>query len=148
MQSWMEVAYQQALQAQQLQEVPVGAVLVDSVSGTLLTKAHNLTENKQNVTAHAEMLVIQQASFIRNNKYLDGCDLYVTLEPCPMCAAALSFARIRRIYFGAYDVKSGALEHGPRLYQFSALHHKPEVIGGIMEQECGLLLSDFFKNLR
>src|SRR6185295_564259 len=129
-------------------EVPVGAVLVDSVSGEIIARACNRTERDHDATAHAEMLVLQQAGKKFKTPRLTECDLYVTLEPCPMCAAALSFARIRRVYYGAYDPKSGGVEHGPKIFDHPTCHHKPEVYGGIEEQACAGILKDFFKDKR
>ena len=129
-------------------EVPVGAVVVNGRTGEIVAKAFNRTEQANDATAHAEILVLRQGGKILGAPRLVDCDLYVTLEPCPMCAAAISFARIRRLYFGAYDPKSGGVEHGPRLYTHSSLHHVPEVYGGISERECGLILKDFFKDKR
>ena len=100
-------------------EVPVGAVLVDGASGEVLASNGNRTEQDNDPTAHAEMLVIRRAAALRGSPRLEGCDLYVTLEPCPMCATAISFARIRRLYFGAYDAKGGGVDHGPRIFEQS-----------------------------
>lgn len=129
-------------------EVPVGAVLVNGVSGEIVARGYNCTEQQNDPTAHAEILALRQGGKLLGAPRLPDCDLYVTLEPCPMCAAAISFARIRRLYFGAYDPKSGGVEHGPRLYSHATLHHTPEVYGGIHEGECGAILSDFFKTKR
>jgi tRNA(Arg) A34 adenosine deaminase TadA len=129
-------------------EVPVGAVLVDGASGTVLAAAGNRTEELADPTAHAEMLVLRQAAQARGAARLAQCDLYVTLEPCAMCAAAISFARIRRLYFGAYDPKGGAVEHGPRFFRQPTCHHRPEVYGGIAERRAGALLRDFFRERR
>ncbi len=140
----MELALHEARAAAELGEVPVGAVLVDSASGELLARAHNRVETLHDPTAHAEMLVIAAAARRLGLKRLTGADLHVTLEPCPMCAAAISLARLRRVYFGAYDPKSGGIEHGPRIFAQSSCHHRPEVIGGLDETRCGALLKDFF----
>ena len=128
-------------------EVPVGAVLV-SDKGEILARAGNLTEKLNDPTAHAEMLVIREGTKQRNSPRLSDCDLYVTLEPCAMCAAAISFARLRRVYFAAYDPKGGAIDHGPRFFTQPTCHHKPEVIGGIDEDAAKLLLKDFFNEKR
>ncbi|HIP09895.1 MAG TPA: nucleoside deaminase, partial [Rhodospirillales bacterium] len=110
--------------------------------------AGNQTKEFTDPTAHAELLVIQQGGRRLENTYLTGCDLYVTLEPCPMCAQAISFARIRRLYFGACDPKGGGVEHGARIFQQSTCHHHPEVYGGIEEKMCGALLRSFFDGKR
>jgi tRNA(Arg) A34 adenosine deaminase TadA len=140
----MELALHEARTAAELGEVPVGAVLVDSASGALLARAHNRVETLHDPTAHAEMLVISAAARRLGVKSLTAADLYVTLEPCPMCAAAISLARLRRVTFGAYDAKSGGIEHGPRIFEQSSCHHRPEVVGGVEETRCGALLRDFF----
>lgn len=129
-------------------EIPVGALLVHGSSGEIIARASNKTEENHDATAHAELLVLQAGGKHYGTPRLVECDLYVTLEPCPMCAAAISFARIRRLYFGAYDPKGGGVDHGPRIYSHSTCHHAPEVYGGIHEQECALLLKDFFKERR
>ena len=129
-------------------EIPVGAVIVDSATGQIIARGGNLTEAAHDPTAHAEMAVIQQACKIKATPRLPECDLYVTLEPCPMCAAAISFARLRRVYFGAYDPKGGGVDHGPKIFQQPTCHHRPEVYGGIHEQECAVLLKDFFRDRR
>ncbi len=140
----MELALHEAQAAAELGEVPVGAVLVDSVSGEVLARAHNRVEALHDPTAHAEMLAISAAARRLGHKRLIGADPHVTLEPCPMCAAAISLARLRRVTFGAYDPKSGGIEHGPRIFEQSSCHHRPEVVGGIEETRCGALLKDFF----
>ncbi len=129
-------------------EVPVGAVIVDGRSGAVLARRHNLTETRGDPTAHAEMLAIRAAARALGAPRLEGCDIYVTLEPCPMCAAAISFARLRRLYFGAPDPKGGGVEHGPRVFDQPTCHHRPEVIGGLRESECAALLRDFFRARR
>jgi tRNA(adenine34) deaminase len=129
-------------------EVPVGAVIVDSVTGEIVAVAHNETEERKDPTAHAELLVIRKACAQVDEGRLVNCDIYVTLEPCPMCAQAISFARLRRLYFGAYDLKGGGVNHGARIFNASSCHHKPEVIGGIEEQACAKLLKDFFETKR
>jgi tRNA(adenine34) deaminase len=147
MPSPMELALEQAGRAVARGEVPVGAVLVDA-AGQVLAAAGNEVESRRDPTAHAEMLVLRAAALLRQAPRLDDCDLYVTLEPCAMCAAALSFARIRRLYYGAYDPKGGAVEHGPRFFTQPTCHHKPEIYGGIDEQRAAALLKDFFAGLR
>jgi tRNA(adenine34) deaminase len=128
-------------------EVPVGAV-VATADGAVLARAGNRTRELADPTAHAEMLAIRQACALQRSERLDGADLYVTLEPCPMCAAAMSFARIRRLYFGAADPKGGGVEHGPRIFSQPTCHHAPEVYGGIEEVRAGALLRDFFARRR
>lgn len=129
-------------------EVPVGAVLVDVASGEILARAHNRVERDGDPTAHAELLAIRAAAAASGLKRLTGADLYVTLEPCPMCAAAIGFARLRRLVFGAYDPKGGGVEHGPRIFQQATCHHRPEVVGGVQEQACAALLRGFFRDRR
>ena len=128
-------------------EVPVGAVLVGP-DGAVLAAAGNRVEAARDPTAHAEMLVLRKSAARLNAKMLDGCDLYVTLEPCPMCAAAISLARIRRLYFGAYDPKGGGVEHGPRIFDQPTCHHRPEIYGGIDERSAAALLQYFFRARR
>lgn len=129
-------------------EVPVGAVIIDSVTGQVIAASGNKTEKNNDPTAHAELLAIQAACKIKGAARLPECDLYVTLEPCPMCATAISFARLRRVYFGAYDPKGGGIDHGPKIFTQPTCHHKPEVYGGIDEQACAGILKEFFKNKR
>lgn len=128
-------------------EVPVGAVLVDA-DGEILAAAHNRVEADSDPTAHAEMLVLRAAAARLGAPRLVGCDLYVTLEPCAMCAAAIALARLRRLYFAAYDPKGGAVEHGPRLFAQPTIHHRPEVYGGIAEEPAARLLREFFRARR
>ena len=128
-------------------EVPVGAVLVDR-DGRVLAAAGNRVETDRDPTAHAEMLVLRAGAARLGAKHLADCDLYVTLEPCAMCAAAIGLARLRRLYFGAYDPKSGAVEHGPRLFEQPTTHHQPEIYGGIEERRAGELLRAFFRDRR
>jgi tRNA(adenine34) deaminase len=123
-------------------EVPVGAVVVQN--NKIIARAHNLTESKTNPTYHAEILALTKAAKKLNTNKLVECDLYVTLEPCPMCAHAISLSRIRRLYFGAFDPKGGGVENGPKIYNSSSCHHKPEVYGGILESECAEVLKNFF----
>jgi tRNA(adenine34) deaminase len=146
--NYMAQAMLEAKAAFERGEIPVGAVVVDSATGKILSRSGNATEAEKDPMAHAEMIALRQACKIKGAPRLPECDLYVTLEPCPMCAAAISFARIRRVYFGAYDPKSGGVEHGPKMYSHSACHHKPEVYGGIDEQVCGAIMKDFFKDKR
>ena len=143
----MDIALRQARTAGGRGEVPVGAVIVDSL-GAVIASAGNRTEEDADPTAHAEMLTIRAAAKALSSPRLADCDLYVTLEPCAMCAAAISNARLRRLYFGAYDPKSGGVEHGAKVFDHAPCHHKPEIIGGIQETESGTLLKDFFKAKR
>jgi len=146
--NYMEQALDEAFAASTRGEVPVGAVIVDGATGEVLASAGNRVEELSDPTAHAEVLAIRKAAIARSSPRLEGCDLYVTLEPCPMCATAISFARIRRIYFGAYDPKGGGVDHGPRIFHQPTCHHIPEVYGGIREQEAARLLKDFFQERR
>ena len=139
----MALALAEAEVARDLGEVPIGAVVV-SADGEVLAAAGNRTLALRDPTAHAELLAIRAACARLGSERLTDCDLYVTLEPCAMCAAAISFARIRRLYFGAPDPKGGAIEHGPRFYAQPTCHHAPEVIGGISEAHAASLLKDFF----
>lgn len=143
----MQLALAQARLAAVQQEVPIGAVVV-SPSGEVLAVAHNKTEQNNDPSAHAELLAIREACARLNSPRLTGCDLYVTLEPCAMCAASISFARIRRLYFGALDAKGGAVESGGRFFTQATCHHAPEVYGGMVEAECGAILKDFFAKRR
>lgn len=142
----MQLALDQARLASRAGEVPVGAVIVHNHK--IIASAYNLTETRNDPTAHAELLAIRSACETIGNARLTDCDMYVTLEPCAMCAAAISFARIRRLYFGAYDPKGGAVENGGRFFSQATCHHTPEVYGGINETECGELLKEFFKERR
>jgi tRNA(Arg) A34 adenosine deaminase TadA len=128
-------------------EVPVGAVLVGP-DGNVLARAGNRTRAQHDPTAHAEILAIRAACRLIGSERLVGADLYVTLEPCPMCAAAISFARIRRLYWGAPDPKGGGIEHGPRVLAHPTCHHRPELYPGIAETECAELLRSFFADRR
>lgn len=143
----MERALQAAQAASAAGEVPVGAVILDA-AGDVLAQAHNQVETLGDPTAHAEMLAIREACRRVENKFLHGCDLYVTLEPCAMCAQAIAHARLRRVYFGAYDPKGGGVEHGARVFAQPTCHHRPETVGGLMERECAGLLKTFFADKR
>ncbi|NOX40297.1 MAG: nucleoside deaminase [Alphaproteobacteria bacterium] len=143
----MESALSEARIAALAGEVPVGAVLV-SPSGEIVARAANQTRQLNDPTAHAEILVIREACRALKRERLNGFDLYVTLEPCPMCAAAISFARIERLYYGASDPKSGAIEQGARLFTHPQTHHKPEIYPGIAEAESACLLREFFQPKR
>src|SRR6476620_5952635 len=145
-QSFMDDALAEAQGAQAAGEVPVGCVIVRD--GAVVALAGNRTLRDRDPTAHAEMLAIRQAAAALGSERLTDCDLYVTLEPCAMCAAAISFARLRRLYFGAGDPKGGAVEHGPRFFAQATCHHRPEVYGGIGERPAGELLRAFFQARR
>ncbi|MCJ2090655.1 nucleoside deaminase [Methylobacterium sp. E-005] len=142
----LDRAFAAARQGAAAGEVPVGAVVVRD--GTVLAVAHNRPRALRDPTAHAEILAIRQACAAIGDERLTGCDLYVTLEPCPMCAGAISFARIRRLYYGASDPKGGGVEHGPRVFNQATCHHAPEVYSGFREQEAAALLRDFFGSRR
>jgi tRNA(adenine34) deaminase len=144
--SFMQMALDEARAAQARGEVPVGCVIVRD--GTAIGQAGNCTLADRDPTAHAELLALRAAAAATGSERLTDCDLYVTLEPCTMCAAAISFARIRRLYFGAADPKGGAVEHGVRFFAAPTCHHRPEVYGGIGEQESAELLKAFFVGKR
>jgi tRNA(Arg) A34 adenosine deaminase TadA len=144
----MAEAFEAARDAMARGEVPVGAVVVEAATGAVIAVAGNRVEELNDPTAHAEVLAIRAACAARGAPRLEDCDLYVTLEPCAMCAAAISFARIRRLYFGAYDPKGGAVEHGPRFFAQATCHHRPDVIGGIEEAASSDLLRRFFSARR
>ena len=143
----MQAALAEAEAAAARGEVPVGAVVV-SADGAMLARAGNRTRELADPTAHAEMLAIRSACAARGSERLDSADIYVTLEPCPMCAAAISFARVRRLYFGAADPKGGGVDHGPRIFSQPTCHHAPQIYGGIEEVRAGELLRNFFASRR
>jgi len=142
----MNIALAEAHLAATRGEVPVGAVIVKG--GKVIAQAGNRTRELQDPTAHAEMLAIRAACAALGQERLTGCDLYVTLEPCPMCAAAISNARLARLYYGASDPKSGGVEQGAKVFSHAQCHHVPEVYDGIDEAACAALLKDFFGKLR
>ena len=142
----MSIALEEARAAAARGEVPVGCVVVRD--GTIVARAGNRTIADRDPTAHAELVAIRAAASALGSERLADCDLYVTLEPCAMCAVAMSFARIRRLYFGAVDAKGGAVEHGVRFFAAPTCHHRPEIYGGINESECGELLKSFFQARR
>ena len=142
----MRRALELAREAERVGEVPVGAVIVRE--GAVIARAGNRTLRDSDPTAHAEMLAIRAAAAAIGSERLTDCDLYVTLEPCAMCAAALSFARIRRLYYGAADPKGGAVDNGVRFFSSPTCHHRPEVYGGMSESEAAGLLKDFFQARR
>jgi tRNA(adenine34) deaminase len=133
-------------QAALVGEVPVGAIVV--VRGQVVAVAHNERETASDPTAHAEILALRAAAGLRASPRLPDCDLVVTLEPCPMCAHAISLFRIRRLIFGAYDPKGGGVDHGTRVFDASSCHHRPEVVGGVQEAASRALLQDFFQGKR
>jgi tRNA(adenine34) deaminase len=143
---FMQIALEEARAAAARGEVPVGCVVVRE--GEVIARAGNRTIIDRDPTAHAELLAIRQAAAALGSERLATCDLYVTLEPCAMCAAAMSFARIRRLYFGASDPKGGAVENGVRFFSAATCHHRPEVYGGINESACAGLLKAFFQARR
>ena len=143
---FMGEALRQAARAYEAEEVPVGAVVVKD--GAVLAIAGNRTIADHDPTAHAEILALREAARLLGSERLIECDLYVTLEPCAMCAGAISFARIRRLYFGASDPKGGAVEHGPRFFSQPTCHHAPEIYGGMNESDSAELLRMFFKSRR
>ncbi len=142
MPSFMDMALEEARAAQARGEVPVGCVIVRG--SEVIVRAGNRTVADRDPTAHAELLALRAAAAAIGSERLTGCDLYVTLEPCAMCAAAMSFARIRRLYYGAADPKGGAVDNGVRFFSAPSCHHRPEVYGGVGESEAGVLLKDFF----
>ena len=142
----MGLALDEARRAAAIGEVPVGAVVVKD--GRVIAAAGNRPREERDPTAHAELLAIRRACEALGDERLTGCDLYVTLEPCTMCAAAISFARVRRLCFGAFDPKGGAVESGVRFFESPTCHHAPEVYGGIREGEAAQLLKDFFAERR
>jgi tRNA(adenine34) deaminase len=143
---FMKEALKEAEKALEEGEIPVGAVIARG--GKIISRAHNLKETLKDPTAHAEILAIRQAAGVLENWRLDGCDLYVTVEPCPMCAGAIVQARIDRLIYGVMDFKAGACGSVFNIVQERRLNHRVEIISGIMEDDCGNLLKAFFKNLR
>lgn len=146
MSGWMDIAMEEAIAAASRGEIPVGAVI--SKGKRLIARAGNRTREFNDPTAHAEMLVIRDACLALESERLTGCDLTVTLEPCAMCAGAISFARIERLYFAAADEKGGAVENGTRFFSSATCHHRPEVYSGIQESRANALLTEFFQQLR
>ena len=143
----MALALAEARLAAARGEVPVGAVVV-AADGTVIARAGNEVEARNDPSAHAELLALRDAVTTRGGKFLSDCDIVVTLEPCPMCAQAISLFRIRRLVFGAYDPKGGGVEHGARVFDAASCHHRPEVVGGLREAEAAALLRDFFADRR
>lgn len=146
MNPFMALAVVEAEAAADRGEVPVGAVVVKA--GEVLARAGNRVEEFCDPTAHAEILALRAAAQAQGGPRLLGCELWVTLEPCPMCAAAISFARIQRLYFGAYDPKGGGVDHGSRVFDHATCHHRPEVVGGVEERRTAELLKAFFRERR
>jgi tRNA(adenine34) deaminase len=144
--SFMDMALEEARRAAQAGEVPVGCVLVRD--GKVVARAANRTLTDRDPTAHAELLAIREAARVLGTERLTDCDVHVTLEPCAMCAGAISFARIRRLYYGAADPKGGAVDNGVRFFASPSCHHRPEVYGGIAEREASALLKEFFRERR
>jgi tRNA(adenine34) deaminase len=142
MASFMDMALDEARAAGERGEVPIGCVLVRA--GEVVARAGNRTIADRDPTAHAEMLAIREAAATLGSERLEGCDLYVTLEPCAMCAGAVAFARIRRLYYGAADPKGGAVDNGVKFFASPTCHHRPKVYGGLAEAEAGALLRKFF----
>jgi tRNA(adenine34) deaminase len=146
MTSFMAMALDQARAAGARGEVPVGCVIVRD--GAVVARAGNRTLVDRDPTAHAEIIAIRQAAASLGSERLEACDLYVTLEPCAMCAGAVAFARIRRLYYGAADPKGGAVDNGVKFFASPSCHHRPEVYGGLAEAEAGALLKEFFRERR
>lgn len=145
---YMRQALALANQAAQADEIPVGCLIVNPTNGEIIASAFNLSQHGEDATAHAEILAIREACRKLGQNRLRDMDMYVTLEPCTMCAAAISFARINHLYFGAYDEKGGAVANGVKFYEQPTCHHRPQITGGIMEAECSQILKDFFKKKR
>jgi tRNA(Arg) A34 adenosine deaminase TadA len=145
--SFMKQALQQARAGAGLGEVPVGAV-VSGADGAILAASGNAVESGRDPSAHAELLALRAAAAARGAKFLEDCTLTVTLEPCAMCAGAIAAFRVKKLVFGAYDPKGGAVEHGPRVFAQPTTHWRPEVVGGVRDSECGALLTAFFAGLR
>lgn len=146
--SAMSLAIEEAKKADSCGEVPVGAVITHFRTGGIIVKEHNRVLSLSDPTAHAEILAIRSAGSLLGQARLSECDIIVSLEPCPMCAQAISFARFRRLIFGAYDPKGGGVDHGPRIFSWNSCNYNPEVIGGIDEQVSSALLKEFFKRKR
>jgi tRNA(adenine34) deaminase len=146
MASFMDMALEEARAAGARGEVPVGCVIVRD--GAVVARAGNRTLADRDPTAHAEIIAIRSAAALLGSERLDGCDLYVTLEPCAMCAGAVAFARVRRLYYGATDPKGGAVDNGVKFFASPTCHHRPEVYGGLAEAEASALLKEFFKERR
>ena len=146
--AYMREALAEAQAASLRKEVPVGAILVETASGRVISRAGNAPIGICDPTAHAEVLALRDAAYVQNNYRLGGLTLYVTLEPCTMCAAAISNARVERVVFGASDTKGGAVENGVRFFEQPSCHHRPKVTGGVLADECSQILKDFFRARR
>jgi tRNA(adenine34) deaminase len=146
MPSIMDIALQEARTAAERGEVPVGCVIVRGAE--IVARAGNRTVKDRDPTAHAEIIAIRQAAALLGSERLEGCDIYVTLEPCTMCAGAIAFARVRRLYYGAADPKGGAVDSGVKFFASPTCHHQPEVYGGLAEAEASTLLRSFFQERR
>ena len=144
--SGFDIAFAEAEAARARGEVPIGAAIL--LDGKVIGRGGNRTRQNNDPTAHAEIVAIRMACTALGSERIGGADLYVTLEPCPMCAGAISFARLRRVYFAAPDPKGGGVEHGPRIFSHPTCHHAPEVYGGIREGEAAAMLREFFKERR
>lgn len=145
---YMKEALKEAQKAFDAGEVPVGCVIVDRIRGKIIAQTHNLMQSKKNPNLHAEMLAIDIACNQKDNKNLLDCDIYVTLEPCTMCASAISNARLGRLYYGASDLKQGAVENGVQFYTSNSCMHRPEIYSGINAHESGKIIESFFGKLR
>ena len=148
MKMYMDEAIHQAAKAARKEEVPIGAVIVNNSTGKIIAKAHNLVQKRKDATAHAELLAIHKACKKMKSKYLMDCDLYVSLEPCTMCAGAISLAKIKTVHFAAEDKKGGAIVNGAKFFDKKTCHHKPEVIQGELAEISSKMLKDFFKGRR
>ncbi|WP_062107848.1 tRNA adenosine(34) deaminase TadA [Bacillus niameyensis] len=143
---WMKIAIEEAKKAREINEVPIGAIIV--LDGKIIARAHNLRETEQNAVAHAELLAIEKACRELGTWRLENAELYVTLEPCPMCSGAILLSRIKKVTFGASDPKAGCAGTLMNLLQDDRFNHQCEVIDGVLKDECGQLLSDFFRGIR
>lgn len=144
----MQLALEQAKEAEKRDEVPIGTVIAHKETGEVISSAGNRSKELGNPTSHAELLAINEACQKTGESYLKDYNMYVTLEPCPMCAAAISAVRLNALYYGAEDKKSGGVENGPKIFRSSSCHHKPEIYSGILESESALLLRSFFEKKR
>lgn len=145
---FMQKALELAQKAAEEDEVPIGAVIVDPQTDEIIAEAYNQSEHVLDATEHAEIAVIRRACAKLKQNRLRNLELYVTLEPCTMCAGAISLSRIAKVYFGAYDLKGGAITNGVKFFEAKTCHHRPEVEGGILEAECAEILKNFFRNKR
>lgn len=144
---FMELAYKEAVKAKEKDEIPVGAVLVDA-DGNIIARGHNVKEKNNSALDHAEIVVINKASKRLKTWHLDNTTLYVTLEPCLMCVGAIVWSRVKRVVFGAYDIKGGMVTSNINGFELKGLNHKVEYHGGVLKDKCGKILSDYFKELR